>query len=90
MTYTSESRPLEGHFKEPSPVIGWDHHFSCLRGYQLCMVDFGGAFHHSNEVIQAVDPRLSEALLQQPNSPKAQSGANLVWPTIRKEIVMDL
>ena len=54
------------------------------------MVDFGGAFHHSNEVIQVVDPRLSEALLQQPNSPKAQSGANFVWPTIRKEMVMDL
>ena len=33
------------------------------------MVDFGGAFHHSNEVIQAVDPCLPEALLQQPESP---------------------
>jgi len=33
------------------------------------MVDFSTPFQHSNEVIQAVDPRLPEALLQQPKSP---------------------
>ena len=84
---TSESCLLEGRFKEPSPVIGRDHHFSCLRSYQLRMVDSA-----EPSTILTRSSRQSTLIFLKRcfNSPKAQSGANFVWPTIKKDMVMDL